>query len=381
MPITTNEAPPPLVSEDELSHCCNQWTWSSHHLGVFYREDLDLALFRANRLANARAAGIEEGHLRAWLDAWSDEWIEHANTRDEEDEHGAPGGRGIYDYSYKPRWRHLPSDVTPSPDHVFLGAEIETECVGSGVDMENGAEFANSELQDGKLGILKEDGSLDYGFEIVTQPMTYSWAMANFPWTMFEDLHDDHEFRALDTAGVHVHVSRKAFETPGHLYRWMGFVHRNPEPIQALARRGSNRWSDWNDRHDREHIKNYAKGSRDGSRYVPLNVQNTDTIEARFFRASLRPQAIQASLGFMDASVAYTRHLDVPSITKSNGWHWSAFREFVDGQGQYEPLQAEIEEKVNGSGDAPSDIRPVRRPRRRRAFNNYPSASIEDLFR
>lgn len=86
----------------------------------------------------------------------------------------------IKDPSFKP----VPMMHGEGP--LYLGMELELE-VGEG-GRGDCAYLADGWLAD--LGYLKEDGSLDDGFEIVTQPMSFTWAMENFPWRMLRDLRD-----------------------------------------------------------------------------------------------------------------------------------------------------------------------------------------------
>ena len=86
----------------------------------------------------------------------------------------------VHDYSYKPR------PVFHGTGPLFLGPEIEIETPYCAE--EECAQIAYSLL--GSLGYLKNDARSDNGFEIVTHPMSYQWAMDNFPWQMLTELRD-----------------------------------------------------------------------------------------------------------------------------------------------------------------------------------------------
>jgi hypothetical protein len=217
---------------------------------------------------------------------------------------------------------------------LYLGPEIEIETPYDGNEC---ARIAESFL--GQLGYLKEDGSLDDGFEIVTHPMSYEWAMAHFPWQMLTEL-DQLGCETPSNTGIHVHVSRAAFATPCHAYRWMKFIYRNEAQVTTLARRSSPGYAAFTD-DDRRAVKHYAKGEI-GSRYRAINTQNVDTFELRIFASSLKPREVQAALGFAAASVEYTRDLTVRQIT-DGAWTWPAFVTWLSERPAYTPLVRELE--------------------------------------
>jgi hypothetical protein len=249
------------------------------------------------------------------------------------DEDCSAGGL-VNGYNYKPTPQFYGSGA------LYCGLELE-------VSAEQGQLCDNAETAIGHLGgvgYLKEDGSINgdtgYGFEIVTHPMSYDWAIEHFPWQMLTDLE-----QAGCTAagnGLHVHVSRAGFETPSHVYRWMKFLYRNQRQVTILARRVSDHWAAF-DEWDRRQVKNYAKGAK-GARYRAINTQNTDTFELRVFASSLRPQQVKAALGLAAASVEYTRNLAVTDIVWSGGWEWSGFVTWLHRHALYAPLARELEE-------------------------------------
>lgn len=231
---------------------------------------------------------------------------------------------------------YRPAPMFRGTGPLYLGPEIEIETPSY-----QGAECAKTaELFLGDLGYLKEDGSLDDGFEIVTHPMSYEWAMAHFPWQMLTRL-DQLGCETPSNTGIHVHVSRAAFATPCHTYRWMKFIYRNEAQVTTLARRCSPGYAAFNV-DDRRAVKHYAKGSGAGGRYRAINTQNIDTFELRIFASSLKPREVQAALGFAAASVEYTRDLTVRQIT-DGAWTWSAFVAWLGERPAYAPLVQELE--------------------------------------
>lgn len=234
-------------------------------------------------------------------------------------------------------WDYQPRPVFHGDGRLFLGSEIEIETPYS--RQTECAKLAARHL--GRLGYLKQDGSLECGFEIVTHPMSYEWALANFPWQMLADL----ARAGCDTSeatGIHVHLSRAGFHTPCHTYRWMKFIYRNETQVTQLARRSSPRWAAFTP-DDRQLAKQYAKGARSEDRYRAINTGNHATFELRVFASSLDPRQVKAVLGFAAASVEYTRSLTARDIVSERGWEWPSFVAWLQQRPVYQPLVEQLE--------------------------------------
>jgi hypothetical protein len=191
------------------------------------------------------------------------------------------------------------------------------------------------------LGYLKSDESIGGGFELVTHPMSYPWALANFPWGLLPALARS-GCQATDRTGLHVHVSRDGFASASHVFRWMKFVYRNQAPVTALARRDSDQWARFDD-DDRYRVKDYAKGYPGLYRYRAINTLNLHTFELRIFASSLDPVQVKAALGFAAATVEYTRTLTVADITRRHGWGWDAFVTWLADRPRYAALLSQVE--------------------------------------
>ncbi|TDQ00613.1 hypothetical protein [Labedaea rhizosphaerae] len=234
----------------------------------------------------------------------------------------------IYSYSYKP----LPQFHGEGP--LYLGLELEINCLRDRV-----SQCANTAVEAlGSLGYLKEDGSISLGFELVTHPMSYEWAIQNFPWkllTALQDLGCDGE-----DVGLHVHVSREGFDSTAHRYRWLKFIYRNENPVCRIARRRSGEWASFRPA-DRANARSYAKGLKGDARYRAINTLPDKTYEMRVFASSLDPREVQAALALAAASVEYTRRLTVADVHRRSGWSWASFLAWTAAHPEYQPLNEE----------------------------------------
>ncbi|MEV6072054.1 hypothetical protein AB0L82_36410 [Nocardia sp. NPDC052001] len=243
------------------------------------------------------------------------------------------GGR-IWNYNYKPDPRFFGTGP------VFLGLELEIVVPEHHYQL--GAQTVTDHVRE--LAYLKHDSSIEpLGFELVTHPMDYGFAIEHFPWPLLEQLsalgcYSDH------TVGIHVHLSRAGFDSPAHIYRWAKLIYRNESHTVALARRRSP-FAQFSAT-ARERVKHTAKDDvrRFGlNRYQAINPHPRASLELRVFAGSLDRQQVQAALAFAAATVEYTRGLDSAAVIQHSGWDWHRFTAWVRQHPEYAPLQAELE--------------------------------------
>lgn len=243
-------------------------------------------------------------------------------------------GPDVWNYSYKP------DPIFHGEGPLFLGLELEiivperhyTDCVTTATQALRG------------LGYLKQDSSIrPTGFELVTHPMSYTYAVEQFPWSLLEDL----AARGCETdssVGLHVHASRAGFDSPAHIYRWLKLLYRNESAVTTLARRRSH-YAPF-DRLARAKARETAKSHQHAlglDRYQAINVYPRHTLELRVFASSLDRQCVQAALAFTAASIDYTRGLRVAQV-RAGAWQWSRFAAWVATRPDYAPLAAEMED-------------------------------------
>lgn len=237
----------------------------------------------------------------------------------------------VHDYSYRPEANFH------GKGPLFLGMELEMETG----DFDDEAREVIKDSCTSDLCYLKSDGSINSGFELVTHPMSYSWALEHFPWEMLTSLKNAGA-STHDKVGIHVHLSRKGFKSPTHIFKWMKFIYRNSAKVTRIAGRQSFEWASF-DPDDRTNIKYYCKGQHGRARYRAVNTQNDQTFELRVFRSSLDPHEVKAFLGFADASVKYTRDLTATEIL-NGAWDWSSFYAWLADKPEYTDLRERMEE-------------------------------------
>lgn len=253
----------------------------------------------------------------------------------------------IHDYSYRPKpiFNHTQVEMDEAKiidqessgvirkfrKIPYMGFELEVECRSDRNDYRNGVSL----FADTPLVYLKGDGSLNYGFEIVTHPMTLDYAMENFPWDLIKNLESAcFDAWGTDTAGLHVHVSRDGFASESHQARFVHFFHRNEEFLSWLSGRKGSRWASF----EKEHLHNLRdklRRTRGSERYMAVNLNNSGTLEVRIFRASLKPERVQMALQLVDAIVNYTEKLSANQMVMGDAFLANSFIQWVSGKTRY----------------------------------------------
>lgn len=253
-----------------------------------------------------------------------DEYNESGCNRDCESDM-VDGDRIIHDYSYRP------DPIFHSTDdnsRLFFGMEIEVEA-DSYDTRRSAAQYAQNKLEvENSLAYLKNDGSLNCGFEVVTHPMTYDFFMneAQEFWDTIHALKTDYGMKSWSTrtCGLHIHISRSGFTNPPHLHRFLRLVYSNQDFYQAMAGRSASSWAKFDDvmTYDSEtriYGRSYKNKVADPTttstdRYSAINTNNRATVEMRIFKGSINTTNVRGALGLAHASVEYTRNMSIQEV-------------------------------------------------------------------
>ena len=275
-----------------------------------------------------------DANLHSCDDCGEQYWDEHYDCQydpDEDDDNGV-----IHSYSYRPRPEFFGSG------QYHLGFELEVEARSN--SRYHGAEITQNML--GSRAYMKDDGSLNDGFEIVTHPHTLDKYQGDFDWDFLDKLRRD-GFRSWNTTscGLHVHVSRTAFGTgrqpwdaenrptrseiilkrQSHELRFMKLIYDNQRQVERIAGRSNNNYATFQDKG--KLVPKLKEGNQTSGRYSAINTENDDTLEVRVFKGSLRKERVLSAIEFVTASVEYTRNLKVTS--KNQALSWLRFTAYV----------------------------------------------------
>lgn len=258
----------------------------------------------------------------------------------------------IYGYhDYHPEWNFLGNDTTA---HCVMGVELEIDEGGedsiAAVEITRAGGFpADSEAEKpDPMYICSHDGSLDNGFEIISQPATLSFHTTaykdgfGYNWEALMEKALDLGYRSHDpgTCGLHVHINRSWFENasvPPEMAISI-LVMNNAEWLTKFSRR--KRWG-YCQFPSPEHFTSEAFETPESELFKDaivklrrlnsffqghgsaLNFNNPDTIEIRFFRGTLNYHTFVASLQLVDMMTYAMRHFDLIDLAKVN-FNWFA---------------------------------------------------------
>ena len=301
--------------ENHANWCdrCSEW----HNGSNFYPQDRS-GSYCEDCISNAMyCEGCDEYYMDGCNNCDTDDYMD--------------GDRIVHDYSFRPD----PIFYSSSPEErLYFGIEIEVEAKGGDYEIRrNGAQRAHK-LEDSQLAYLKNDGSLNCGFEIVTHPMSHDYYMneADELWDTLEDLRTNYDIKSWDTrtCGLHIHISRTGFNGGAHMHRFLNLVYSNKALYELLAGRSSSQWSKFDDvdkavRNGQDEegytqwksvrsFKSKITDGRNTDRYSAVNTQNRATLEMRIFRGTINSGKVKSQINLAHASVEYTRRLTVMDV-------------------------------------------------------------------
>ena len=247
----------------------------------------------------------------------------------------------IHSYSYKPETRFHFKDNRQrfynNYRRCFIGIELELENNGEHSHTEDLAEQVLNEYGGEEVVYLKEDGSLDDGFEIVSHPRTFrAWSTGNYRIydSIFSLNSEGLRSHDTNTCGLHINLSRSSFSR-SHLFRLKKFIFHNPYFITRISRRKKRNLQRWSPVFkDREQVHNLddnlvigasgclfttrdiLKGLTRSNKYSAVNTCS-DRVELRFFRGTLKRETFGASIEFAHALYEFTKSAPVKSLNPS----------------------------------------------------------------
>lgn len=228
----------------------------------------------------------------------------------------------------------------PYPNFLYLGVELEVECHDD--DREDVARVIDKKHHDSLM--LKDDGSLSCGFEMVTGP--YSLEEHQKIWGDITETAVRAGARSWNhsSTGLHVHLSRKFF-TPLVLGKMLVFLNSEQTRKQIIHLAGRESYdyaamckkkhsdvygyrTEWNDSTRRE-VRVRRSGRRctgSGNRYEILNLTPEHTVEIRIFKGTLNEGHVLADIEFCHAVAYWATDC---SIAESESW--ASFWRYVLG--------------------------------------------------
>lgn len=191
----------------------------------------------------------------------------------------------------------------------FLGVELE---IDDGDDREDTAREMKDCMPNNFI-TMEYDGSLDCGFENITQPATleYHLSIRDKYEEMFQ-IAKDNGFRSHNTStcGYHIHFNRTFFEDKHdeNVAKLLYLVEKFWDELVKFSRRNYenlDRWAKKYDKTPNEVVEDMK--CRNLDRYHAINLTNHNTIEFRMFRGTLKSETFFATLQLVDTIIRYVK--------------------------------------------------------------------------
>ena len=255
----------------------------------------------------------------------------------------------IKNYGYKPE------PIFYGNGNRYFGVELEID--KGGYDHDNAGAIQDIANEDAEHMYIKQDGSLNDGFELVSHPMTLDYHMRKMPWNDVMD-------KALDlgylshkttTCGIHIHVDRISLgdnreEQDEVIARIMYFVEHNWDKVLRFSRRTQFQLERWANRYGcksaPKEIMDEAKKGCQG-RYVCINIMNYHTVEFRVFRGTLKYNTFIAALQFVDTICDAAFSMSDEQIQK---FTWDKYLETLNTD-DHKELLTYLNERGIGKGE------------------------------
>jgi hypothetical protein len=285
-------------------------SWSAcAECGEVYDTD-DMTTGNGERYCEGCADGMAECDGCGWYTAEDNLIHRECGNRCEECDRDRP--RPWENYGHRPHPAFLDTDgsglreVTPGRG-AFFGIEWELD---GGGETDPVARLVNDP---DAWCYAKADGSLSDGVEIVTHPLTYAAARQWCAAAPVTDLAAG-GWRADDTAGIHVHVSRRAFLGRSHLARFGLLIHGSELALRVAERPDRNPY--YARRDGTAVVRRVRRSDAWGGRYFAVNYATPDlaTVEVRLFGSTLTRDGLLARLETVHAAFTYTAGIGAAAV-------------------------------------------------------------------
>lgn len=191
---------------------------------------------------------------------------------------------------------------------LYFGFELEVENKDNSITNNEMAEIINDIMQ--YTVVFENDNSLNNGFEIISHPMTFNYIWENQAKikNMLESLTNNGFIsHNAGTCGFHIHLSKNYF-TENQIDKLQFLIEKFKKELTIFSRRTNdqiNRWTqfitDYTNSTDESLNIDFVKKYKDkDKRYQVLNLCNTDTIEFRLLRGTLKTTTFLASIELLN---------------------------------------------------------------------------------
>ena len=205
----------------------------------------------------------------------------------------------------------------------YMGFELETENEDEDSKSVEVCAYKAQKVFGDIYVATEEDGSLDYGFELITPPMTYEYHNTiNDKYINLMDLYSQFGMVDTDNCGLHVHINRNYFDDVDNgILNILTIFDKFWDNIKIFSRRDIERLGRWAKKPagTPEQILRESKGYvRD--RYVAVNLTNTHTIEFRIFKSTTDWEILRSTLSLINNIAIISKYMSNSDIIDKLTW-------------------------------------------------------------
>jgi hypothetical protein len=262
----------------------------------------------------------------------------HADDEDVYDEDYDNGVIRGWDWRPSSFMQHHASDDTAAERILSTGIELEVEFRDGG-RIEASNEIA-SMVSDAQF-YMKQDGSLESGFEIVSHPHT----LKALRESKLEEImnvcrrHGGESDGEIESCGLHVHIPRAALEFQDLIK--MGLLVNNlPDVWLPLSRRSRPNYSEYRE-------KTALDAAESLGRYEAINHTNRQTVELRIWNGSLDYQKVMGSIELTHGLVNWIKTQTPERFEDQLPKLFIEFAHYMQKSGKYDAASAHIQKMQN----------------------------------
>ena len=192
--------------------------------------------------------------------------------------------------------------------------------------------------------MMKEDGSITKGFEIVSRPASYLSHLHNYDSFLTNLPEYIHPHKSC---GMHVHISRTAFSVMG-AGKFVEFMNRadNKSFIKLIAGRGTTNYQNGDPDYTIKKPFRMTKRGEYCNRYNFVNLNNDKTIELRIFATPANKKEFHIRMQFVKAMVDYCKPA-IHAVPYKQQTHFESFVSWLNNtREEFKDLQNLIKEST-----------------------------------
>lgn len=242
----------------------------------------------------------------------------------------------VHDYGYAPCLRFLRTDADVETGVPFYGIELE---VDQDEDDYDNYQACAEELSQFRDIWMTTDGSLsEVGIELKTMPASYDYHMKQLPWSDIVRVCKDNGYRshAPGNCGLHIHISKEAFghepsERDASMAKFLFMVERFWDQMVVFSRRTNDSLRRWARQYELANVESCESIAREiydknhMTKHFCVNLMQSNTVEVRIFRGTLKTDTIKASIQLCDMMREMSTSLSLDTIQRLT---WDTFKQY-----------------------------------------------------